>query len=122
MLTLENKRWLFEVFSPICPAPTPALPPAPRPPAQTLEDFPNGPGTILAKMLSRVGIKSTPKCSCLRRAMEMNTRGAEWCSRNIDTVVGWLREESEKRKIPYVDLAGRMLVQRAIRLSRKASK
>jgi hypothetical protein len=122
MLTLENKRWFFQVFSPIYPAPVPAQPPTPQPPPQTLEDFPNGPGTMLSKMLSKIGINSTPNCSCRRRAMEMNTRGPDWCAENITTIVGWLREESEKRKLPFVDFAGKLLIQRAIKMSKKAMK
>lgn len=52
----------------------------------------------------------------------MNTRGPDWCAENIDTIVGWLREESEKRKLPFVDFAGKLLIQRAIKMSRKAIK
>lgn len=122
MVTTQNTGWLASVAAPITPVPYPMLPPAPQPPPQTLEDFPNGPGTILSKMLAKIGIKSTPNCSCRRRAMEMNTRGPDWCAENIDMITGWLREESEKRKLPFVDFAGRLLIQRAIKLSRKAMK
>lgn len=122
MLTLENKKWLFEAVGGFIPAPFPFISPAPTPPPQTLEDFPNGPGTILSKMLSKIGIHSTPNCSCRRRAMEMNTRGPDWCAQNIDLIVGWLKEESEKRKLPFVDFAGKLLIQRAIKVSRKALK
>lgn len=119
MLTLQNKRWFFKVLAPISPVPFPNFPFVPQPPPQVLEDFPNGPGTILSKMLSKIGINSTPNCSCRRRAMEMNNRGPDWCAENIDTIVGWLREESEKRKLPFVDFAGKLLIQRAIKVSRK---
>lgn len=122
MIATQKHGWLQRVLAPITSVPYPALPPTPPPPPQTLEDFPNGPGTILSKMLSKIGIKSTPNCSCRRRAMEMNTRGPDWCAENIDMIVGWLREESEKRKLPFVDFAGRLLIQRAIKLSRKALK
>jgi hypothetical protein len=122
MITMENKSWLKGVSTALSPVPFPSLPPVPQPPPQTLEDFPNGPGTILSKMLAKVGIKSTPNCSCRRRAMEMNNRGPDWCAENIDTITGWLREESEKRKLPFVDFAGRLLIQRAIKVSRKALK
>lgn len=122
MIAMQNTSWLASVVAPITPIPYPTLPPAPPPPPQTLEDFPNGPGTVLSKMLSKIGINSTPNCSCRRRAMEMNTRGPDWCAENIDMVVGWLREESEKRKLPFVDFAGRLLIQRAIKVSRKAMK
>ena len=52
----------------------------------------------------------------------MNTRGPDWCAENIDTIVGLLREESEKRKLPFVDFAGKILIQRAIKISRKSLK
>jgi hypothetical protein len=119
MLALEYKKWLYESVFTISPVKTPYILPNPPAPPQTLEDFPNGPGTILSKMLSKIGINSTPNCSCRRRAMEMNNRGPDWCAENIDTIVGWLREESEKRKLPFVDFAGKLLIQRAIKVSRK---
>lgn len=120
--TMQKTDWLQRVLVPFAPVPFPVLPPAPQPPPQTLEDFPNGPGTILSKMLSKIGIHSTPNCSCRRRAMEMNTRGPDWVAENIDMVVGWLREESERRKLPFVDFAGKLLIQRAVKMSRKALK
>lgn len=122
MTTTQNTSWLSRVAAPITPIPYPTLPPAPPPPPETLEDFPNGPGTILSKMLAKIGIKSTPNCSCRRRAMEMNKKGPDWCAENIEMITGWLREESEKRKLPFVDFAGRLLIQRAIKVSRKAMK
>jgi hypothetical protein len=122
MITMQKTEWLKAVSLPIVAVAPPSLPFVPTPPPQTLEDFPNGPGTILSKMLSKIGIHSTPNCSCRRRAMEMNTRGPEWCAENIDTIVGWLREESERRKLPFVDFAGKILIQRAVKMSRKALK
>jgi hypothetical protein len=80
-----------------------------------------GPGTELKKLLSRIGISSTPDCSCNARARTMDENGCDWCEANIDTIVGWLREEATKRKLPFVDIAGRLLVKRAIRNARKAA-
>ena len=42
-----------------------------------------------------------------------------WCERNIDTVVGYLREAAADRGLPFVDMAGRVLVRRAISNARK---
>lgn len=96
-------------------------PPPPSP--KTLEEQdPIGPGTFLSKMLEKVGIKSSPTCSCKARARSMNENGNDWCEQNIDMIVGWLREEAEKRKLPFVDIAGTLLVKRAISLSRAAKK
>jgi hypothetical protein len=52
-----------------------------------------GTGTELKKILTKIGIKATPNCSCNTRAKIMDEKGADWCENNIDTIVGWLREE-----------------------------
>lgn len=81
----------------------------------------HGPGAELKKLLSRVGITASPDCSCNARARLMDERGIEWCEQNIDEIVGWLREEAAKRGLPFIDMAGRMLVKRAIKNARKAT-
>jgi hypothetical protein len=79
-----------------------------------------GAGTELKKMLGRIGIRSSPSCRCNARAREMDARGVAWCADNLETVVGWLREESQRRKLPFVAPAARLLVKAAIRNARKA--
>lgn len=86
---------------------------------RTLEEDPNGPGTILTNMISTMGIKSTPNCSCRRHAIEMNEKGADWCEANMETILGWLKEESGKRNLPYIESIASMIVKRAIRTSRR---
>ncbi len=86
---------------------------------KTLEEHPNHPGTILSKMIKSVGIQMTDSCSCKRHALEMNEHGNDWCEQNIDTVVGWLREEASRRGLPFMDTLGKLLVGRAIKKSRK---
>lgn len=81
-----------------------------------------GPGTELKKMLSKIGIKASPTCSCNARAQVMDDNGIEWCKANTTTIVGWLREEATKRGLPFVDLAGRIIVKRAISLAETAEK
>ena len=89
---------------------------------KTLEEDPDGPGTILTGMISSIGIKSTPTCSCRKHAIEMNTLGNDWCEENIGTVLGWLKEESTKRNLPFVEMVAKLMVQRAIKTSRRALK
>jgi hypothetical protein len=86
---------------------------------RTMEEDPNGPGTQLAKMIKSLGIVMSDSCSCRRHALEMNAKGNDWCSENIDTVVGWLREEAKRRGLPFVDMIGKVMVNRAIKKSRK---
>lgn len=86
---------------------------------KTLEQDPNGPGSILTGMISALGIKSSSTCSCRRHALEMNEKGADWCEQNMDQIVGWLKDESAKRGLPFVETVGKMMVQRAISKSRK---
>jgi hypothetical protein len=49
----------------------------------------------------------------------MDRNGCDWCEANIPTIVGWLREEATKRGLPFVDLAGTVLVRRAISNARR---
>lgn len=86
---------------------------------KTLEEDPNGPGTILTNMISTMGIKSTPNCSCRRHAIEMNEKGADWCENNMPTILGWLKEESAKRHLPYIESVASLIVSRAIKTSRR---
>jgi hypothetical protein len=49
----------------------------------------------------------------------MDRQGVEWCEANLDTIIGWLREQAEARGLPFLDLAGRLLVRRAISNARR---
>ena len=80
------------------------------------------PGTELKKLLSRIGITAKPNCSCNRRAKTMDDKGVEWCEKNIEVIVGWLREEATRRRLPFVDIAGRTIVKMAITRARRSQK
>lgn len=86
---------------------------------KTMEEHPNGPGSILSGMIKKIGIVMTQGCSCRRHAIEMNEKGNDWCEQNIDTIIGWLREEASKRRLPFLDSVGKLMVNRAIKKSRK---
>lgn len=77
-------------------------------------------GTHLKHLLARLGISADePGCQCNSRAAQMDRQGCEWVAANVDTVVGWLREEAQKRGLPFIDAAGKMLVREALRRARK---
>ena len=71
-------------------------------------------------LLAKFGISADePGCECKSRAALMDAKGCEWVDANVDTVVGWLREEAAKRGLPFIDAAGKMLVREAVRRARK---
>ena len=78
-----------------------------------------GVGLELHRLLARFGFKSTSKCNCDQRASLMNQEGPDWCEANLETIVGWLEEEAKNRRLPFVKVAGRILVRRAISNARK---
>ena len=78
-----------------------------------------GPGTELKSLLARVGIVATPDCACNARAAEMDRQGCEWVEANMSTVLGWLREQAEARGLPFLEIAAKMLIRRAIRNARR---
>jgi|LakMenEpi03Aug12_release.lakeMendotaPanAssembly.Ray.scaffolds.fasta_scaffold21732_5 hypothetical protein len=86
---------------------------------RTLEQDPNGPGSILTGMIKTLGISSSSTCSCRRHALEMNDQGPDWCEQNMETILSWLRDEAKKRGLPFIDMVGKAMVQRAINRSRK---
>jgi hypothetical protein len=90
----------------------------PRPPVPVA----HGPGTELSKLLKRFGIEPTPTCVCRAKAAQMDAWGPDECSRpeRIDEVVAVMRSEAEARGLPFLDLAGRVLVRRAIKNARKS--
>lgn len=79
-----------------------------------------GPGTELKKLLSKIGIRPTSDCKCHKRAAMMDAYGADWCEQNTEKVVGWLKEESNRRGLPFIKSAGRILIRRAIKNSRRS--
>jgi hypothetical protein len=81
-----------------------------------------GAGTELKALLSKIGIKSSPTCSCNKRAKTMDENGIEWCEQNVETICDWLAEESAKRKLPFVRLAGKAIIHMAIRRAKKGNK
>ena len=107
----DGDEWTIDVDHPAYPRVS-RLPGPPATPA-------SGPGTELKKLLAKVGIVAAPDCACNARAAEMDRQGVEWCEANLDTIVGWLREQATARGLPFLDLAGRMLVRRAIANARR---
>lgn len=87
-----------------------------------VQNMQNGAGTELKKMLELFGIKSSENCSCQAKAKIMNHMGIEWCKDNIDTIVTWLKEEAEKRHLPFSSIVAKKIVQIAISRAEKEAK
>ncbi len=103
--------------------PSAAQPDAPLPVGFVLPLPPSGPGTELSKLLKRFGIEPTPTCQCRAKAAEMDAWGPDECEKpeRIEEVVAVMRAEAEARGLPFLDVAGRLLVRRAIRNARRAA-
>jgi hypothetical protein len=86
---------------------------------KTLEENPYGAGTLLSQMIKSLGIQITSNCACKQHAIEMNENGNDWCKQNIDMIVGWLKQEAKKKGLPFFDTIGRLMVDRAIKKSRR---
>jgi hypothetical protein len=78
-----------------------------------------GPGTELHKLLAKFGIHMASGCACRARMTQMNKWGIAGCEQNVETIVEWMKEEAAKRKLPYLNTVGRILVRRAISNARR---
>jgi hypothetical protein len=79
----------------------------------------HGPGYELSKILGRLGIKETPACKCKLRSYIMDAWGPDKCREKADVIVGWMREEANKRHLPFSELAARGMLWLAIRRARR---
>ena len=112
-------EWTIDVEHTAFPRhPKPGFEPPPPAPAAPS----HGPGTELSKLLKKIGIEPTPTCACRAKAAEMDAWGCDECSKpeRIEEVVSVMRGEAKARGLPFLDVAGRMLVRRAIANARKA--
>lgn len=109
-------------------------------PAEEIRIWPmdNGPGHFLKLNLKKyLGIESTPNCSCNKRALMMDIQGPQWCRDNIQVIVGWLREEYDRRKnapnsaeklsgvaslLPFNETAAKILIKTSIKQAEKWQK
>ena len=57
-----------------------------------------GPGTHLHRLLAAFGVRQSCDCGCEDRMAEMDRQGADWCRRNIETIVDGLMEEARQRQ------------------------
>lgn len=76
-----------------------------------------GPGTELKALLKFIGFTATPNCSCNARARAMDEneyREPGWCEANMDTILGWLKEQADARGLPFFRAGAKILVKRAI--------
>lgn len=97
------------------------LPVDPNVPLQlSLSERPHvpGPGTILMSMLAMLGIRPVAGCQCKARARMMDVNGGAWCLGHIAEIVGWLKEEAKRARLPFFAPAAELMVRRAIRKAR----
>jgi len=121
VVSQDGDEWTIDVDHPAYPRhPKPGFEsPPPVPVAPT-----HGPGTELKTLLAGwpFQIVATPDCKCTSRAAYMDAKGCDWCEspEGMAEIMGFLREAAEERGLPFLDVAARLLVRRAISNARKA--
>ena len=85
--------------------------PAPAPP---------GPGAHLSLLLGRLGFSEKPGCKCKSFAAQMDRWGADGCATRVSEILNVLRDEAARRGLPFLDVAGRLLIGRAIANARRS--
>ena len=114
----SGDEWTIDVEHPAFPRhPKPGFVP-PQPESS------RGPGTELKALLAGwpFRIVATADCKCTSRAAYMDAKGCDWCEspEGMAEITGFLREAAEERGLPFLDVAARLLVRRAIANARKA--
>lgn len=89
------------------------LPPCLRPPTA-------GVGTRLKRFLRRLRIELPENCSCNARIEIMDNNGPVWCRDRRREIVGWMREDAERKNIQFIPFAARAILDRAIIATRRS--
>jgi hypoxanthine phosphoribosyltransferase len=68
-------------------------------PQKRLGRYIGGAGTELKALLGWFGQYASVGCNCEKHAEAMDDRGIEWCKKNIETIVSWLKTEAADKKV-----------------------
>jgi hypothetical protein len=77
-----------------------------------------GPGCQLRRSLAWWGIRDDGSCGCDSFAAKMDAWGPDECWKRIEEIVSHLREAAEKKSLPFIATAARIMVGRAIEAAR----
>jgi len=77
-----------------------------------------GPGCQLRRSLAWWGIRDDGKCGCTEYAAQMDAWGQD-CWDHLEEIVEHLRGAAEKKGLPFLATAARILVARAIDAARR---
>jgi hypothetical protein len=78
---------------------------------------PCGPGCQLRRTLSWF-VRDDGKCGCDSFAAQMDAWGPDECWKRIEEIVEHLRQAAEKKSLPFIATAARIMVGRAIEAAR----
>lgn len=59
-------------------------------------------GTILKRKLSYLGFSPSSNCSCNKLAKEMDEKGPNWCTKNIEYLLEKIKENAKRKKTPFI--------------------
>jgi hypothetical protein len=118
VVSQDGDQWTIDIDHPAYPRhPKPGFVPPQSEPS-------HGPGAELKALLAGwpFRIVATGDCKCTSRAAYMDDKGCDWCEspEGMAEIMGFLRESAAERGLPFVDIAARLLVRRAIANARKA--
>jgi hypothetical protein len=120
VISQDGHEWKIDVEHAAYPRhPKPGfVPPQPEPALPS-----RGPGAELKALLAGwpFHIVATADCKCTTRAAYMDAKGCDWCASDegMTEIMAFLRESAEERGLPFVDIAARVLVRRAIHNARR---
>jgi hypothetical protein len=77
-----------------------------------------GPGCQLRRSLAWWGIRDDGSCGCDSFAAKMDAWGPDECWKRIEEIVEHLRQAAEKKGLPFIATAARIMVGRAIEAAR----
>ena len=75
-------------------------------------------GECLEQLFHLMLIEQTEECPCYKHARQMDEWGPIKCRENIDTIVGWLKAEADRRGMTFHERHARIAIMSCIRIAR----
>lgn len=74
-----------------------------------------GVGDFMARIFKQMGYKYRAVSTARAKINKLNSLGVEWCEKYQDVILLWVKEECEKKNIPFIPKPIKSIIKLAIR-------
>lgn len=78
-----------------------------------------GVGDTLSEIVKKIGYNYSPISRARSKITYLNKRGIDWCEKNQNLILRWIKEECLEHKIQYLELPAKSILRLAIHKAKR---